>query len=103
MNWKEFFKPTISKVIIFFLLLLIFGVPASVKQCATFDFGTGKFPCGPSRFGFHNPVLGSQNLDAATTYSYNFLAIALHLSIVYALLSLIYFYTREKSSKEIFI
>ena len=101
MDWKEFFKPAISKAIIFALLLLIFGVPAFVKQCATFDFGIEKFPCGPTRFAFHNPLIKSQIYDAVDIYSYNIFLVAFYLTILYVLLSLIYFYTRKNKVQRI--
>lgn len=101
MDLKEFFKPQISKIIIFIILLLLFGVPAFYKNCATYDFGTGEFPCGPPRFTLHNPLIKSQMLDAVNIYSYNPLVIASYLVVLYSILSLIYFYTKENKAQRI--
>ena len=98
---RDFFKPVISKIIIFVILFGIFGVPAFVKQCATFDFGTGEFPCGLNRLTLHNPLIKLQILDATNIYSYSILLIALHLFVLYSLLSLIYFYTQENKTQRI--
>ncbi len=101
MDWKKFFKPQISKVIIFILIVLISGVPASVEQCATYDFGTGEFPCGPTRFGIHNPFSEFlvQMLDAVNIYSYNPILVGVYLMALYSLLSLIYFYTKKNRTQ----
>ncbi len=101
MEWKEFFKPVTSKAIIFVLLLAIFGVPSVVKQCATFDFGTGKFPCGPARLTLHNPLFKAQMLDATNIYNHNFLLIGIYLFVLYSLLSLIYFFSGENKMQRI--
>ena len=103
MNWKEFLKPEISKLIIFILLLIVFGVPAFVTQCASYDFGTGKFPCGEPRFTLNNPLLSSYTviLDANNNYDYNTLLILAYIASLYHLLSLIYYCTKSNKTQRI--
>ena len=36
MDWNKFFKPDIPKIAIFVLLVLIFGVPATSRDCQTY-------------------------------------------------------------------
>lgn len=98
---NEFFKPEISKIIIFLLLILIFGIPAFVTQCATYDFGTGEFPCGSPKFTLHNPLIKEPVLDAADIYDYSPFLIILYAVTLYSLLSLIYLYTKNKKAQRI--
>jgi|SRR3989338_1891930 len=103
MDWKEFLKPEISKLIIFILLLIVFGFPAFVTQCASYDFGTGNFPCGEPRFTFNNPMLSSYivMLDAHNNYEYSPFLIAAYLFVLYFALSLIYSYTKSNKMQRI--
>ena len=103
MEWKEFFKPEISKIVIFILLVAIFGVPAFVTQCASYDFETGNFPCGEPKFTLNNPLLSSYTvmLDAHNNYEYNIFLIVAHLFVLYSVLSLIYVYTEKNKTQRI--
>jgi magnesium-transporting ATPase (P-type) len=104
MDWKEFFKPQLSKIIVFISLILIFGIPTFVTQCATYDFGRGDFPCGEPKFTLNNPVLSSitTSLDAVDTYEYNIFLVIVYLILLYFILSFIYFNTSGNKKRRIF-
>lgn len=96
MNWKEFFRLKKSKIIIFIFLLLLFGVPDFVRNCAAYDFGRGEFPCGPTRLGLNNILFYGVMLDAVDIYAFNPVIIVSYLMLLYSFLSLIYFYSDKK-------
>jgi len=96
MNWKEFFRPQTSKIIFFIALLLIFGVPDFVRQCAAYDFGRGQFPCGNTRLALNNPIFYGGMLDVVDNYSYNPILIGAYLIALYSFLSLVHFFTDKK-------
>mgnify|MGYP001608743387 CR=1 FL=1 len=96
MDWKTFFKPSISKILIFVILVLIFGVPATSSDCQTYVSTPTPPPC-IEKFTFSNiiiDVLGLTKypyvLDAATYFSYNPFLVVLYLIGLYIIVSLIF-------------
>ena len=96
MDWKKFFKPYIFKIVILVLLVLIFGVPATSRDCQTYVTTPTPPPC-IERFTFSNiviDVLGLTKypyvLDAATYFSYNPLFVISYLVVLYVIISLIF-------------
>jgi hypothetical protein len=96
MNWKEFFKPKLGKVIIFLLLILIFGIPVTTSSCSTFPLMPGQtpLPC-VEKFGFQNlffiilETFGT-TMDAYTRFSVNLITLG-YLVLVYLLISAIFY------------
>ena len=96
MNWKQFFIPQISKIIILFILILVFGVPATSSSCQGFV----RTPTPPScieRFTFSNIVSDVTGLDrypyvldASTHFSYNPIIVTSYVVALYLALSLIF-------------
>ncbi len=94
MKWKQFLKPTIAKIILFIILVLIFGVPSIQRSCQGFVQTTVPPSC-IERFTFSNiiiDILGIriQPLDAVISFSYNPLFVIPYLIILYLLVSLIF-------------
>jgi len=99
MDWKKFFKPYISKIVIFVLLVLIFGVPATSEGCQTHVLALTRPPC-IERFTFSNiiiDVLGltkyPYQLDGATYFYYNPFLVILYLIGLYVIVSSIFHIT----------
>ncbi len=96
MDWRKFFKLYISKIVIFVLLVLIFGVPATSRDCQTYVTTPTPPPC-IERFTFSNiiiDVLGLTKypyvLDAATYFSYNPFLVIPYLIGLYVIVSSIF-------------
>src|SRR3989344_6796869 len=96
MNWKQFFIPQISKIIILFILILVFGVPATSSSCQGFVRTPTPSPC-IEKFTFSNiisDVIGLDRypyvLDASTHFSYNPIIVTSYVVAIYLVLSLIF-------------
>jgi len=108
MNIKEFLKPTIWKIIIFVLIILIFGIPATSHSCSTYPLMPGEIqpPCIDS-FGFYNllTILIESTMiamDAYIKFSFNYLILFSYLIVVYlisCLIILIYKKLKNKNDK----
>ena len=93
MNWKKFFKPLVSKIIIFAVLILIFGVPAYLKSCGSYiQAGTAQHCFGPSLVLFNGLTYASTTgvLDVSYNWTFNPFIIGGYLIVLYLLLSLIF-------------
>jgi hypothetical protein len=92
---KQFLKPQISKIIIFVVLVLIFGLPAISTSCSTFPLMRGETPppC-IERFTFSNIIVGVLGyphvMDAAIFFSYNPFVVMPYLVVLYLSLSLLF-------------
>tara|TARA_Y100000310_G_scaffold217822_1_gene218922 strand:+ start:15282 stop:15599 length:318 start_codon:yes stop_codon:yes gene_type:complete len=98
MDWKEFFKPTRGKVIVYFLILLIFGVPAITWKCAIYpigpDYDKPELHCTEKKVGVYNlliAILESNSTGARTNVSYSPILIITYLIILYLVVSGIFF------------
>lgn len=98
MNLKKIIKPQISKIIIFLILILIFGVPATSRSCSHFPLGPDETPppC-VEKFTFSNLILDFSGamryphvMDASTSFSYNPLIVAGYLIFLYLILSFLF-------------
>ena len=96
MNWREFFRPRISKIIIFIALILIFGFPDFMRECAALAMTGQLNPCGNTKLALNNPIFHRDMLDAVDTYAFNPFLIGAYLIILYSFLSLIYFLVNKK-------
>ncbi len=92
MDWKQFFKPQISKVIIFALLVWIFGVPATLVTCQGFvRIAEPPSPC-IGQFAFSNIISRNiQVFDGVRHFSYNPIIVTLYPAGLYLALSLIFY------------
>ncbi|MBS3135648.1 hypothetical protein J4401_01690 [Candidatus Woesearchaeota archaeon] len=96
MDWNKFFKPDIPKIAIFVLLVLIFGVPATSRDCQTYVKTSTPPPC-IEKFTFSNVIIDALGLtrypyvlDAATYFSYNPSVVIFYLTGLYVSLSSIF-------------
>lgn len=105
MKWKQFFGPQISKIVLLVIVILIFGVPATSRDCQTYITTSTPPPC-IEHFTFSNIILDLIGfdrypyvLDAAIYYSYNPIFVALYVVALYLIISLIFHLSGYKWKK----
>jgi hypothetical protein len=101
MNWKEFFKPSILKIVIFLLIILIFGIPATSHSCSTYPLRTMQ-PPPPciDKFGLQNLLYifleSMPATDAYTNFIINYFYLIGYLVLVYLVISVIFNFIPKK-------
>ena len=96
MDWKRFLGPQFSKVVIFVILLLLFGVPAIITSCAGYvppDTPPGTSLCAEPSLTMYNflaYISTSFVLDAVYGFEFNYVIIASYLAVLYLNLSLLF-------------
>ncbi len=99
MDCKEFLKPSIPKIVALVLLVLIFGVPATVHICGSFPLTSLLPPCSDS-FGLVSPAYllinsSTTMLDVSITIQYNPLLVGAYLLALYLGLCLLFHFTNQ--------
>ena len=104
MDWKEYFKPNWTKLVISILIILIIGIPATYYSCNTYPTPNGEeFPCLGSYkflslikftrlnfFSYEFPfsIIGDVGrFDAIMAYHINLLALIVYIIMIYSLIS----------------
>jgi len=106
MNWKKFLKPTIREIIVFAVIILVFGVPATSHSCQTYVTTPTPPPC-IEKFTFANIIVDALGLtrypymlDASVRFSYDPSLVGGYIVVLYLALSLIfYFYHQRKKAR----
>lgn len=90
---NKFLRPTKEKVIIYSLILLIFGVPAAIQKCAMYPLGPDDNPelhCSEKEFEFYNLLrfyFDSTSTGNRAYPNYNPTIVVSYLIILYLVLS----------------
>lgn len=96
MDWKRFLGPQLSKVMIFIILLLLFGVPVVITSCAglvPLDAPPGTSLCTEPTLTMYNYLtyLFTTNvMDAVYGIEFSPFIIAAYLVVLYLNLSLLF-------------
>lgn len=95
MDWKEFFRPTWKKIVIFIILTIVFSVVNTERNCKVFG------GVCPKSYGFPFAVYSlSGAVGEPINYQLNYISIILNIIIWYLVSCLIlWIYGKIKSKK----
>lgn len=100
MDWKNFFKPTISKVGIFIIIIVAVSfIPRKVQTCIITISGVKCFEIFTEHFGYP-AFYGAQDINSdVIEYEISIINLMINLGIYYLLISCLMVYIISKFKK----